>query len=216
MKQAVIFDMDGVLVDNRDIHLEAFDVLFARHGLSAPREKMLMQFGKVNLAIFRDVFGDRFTDGETAAFGKEKEEIYREIFARKIEPARGLVPFLAGLKKRGARIAVGSSGPLANVQFVLEKCGIAEYFDAIADGDRISRGKPDPEVFLLAARLLNDDPSQCIVFEDAIVGIEAGKRAGMTVIAMDTTFPREMLSGSGYDGIVSDFTEVDASILDKY
>ena len=99
---------------------------------------------------------------------------------------------------------------------MLEECGIAEYFDAIADGDRISRGKPDPEVFLLAARLLNVDPSQCIVFEDAIVGIEAGKRAGMTVIAMDTTFPRDMLSGSGSDGIGSDFTEVDASILDKY
>lgn len=215
MKSAVIFDMDGVLVDNSEIHKDAFEELFRRHGFSASRDQLLFQFGKTNTRIFWDLFGkDRFAQEEIDRLGKEKEEIYREMFERQIVPAPGLVDLLKALKAKGAKVAVGSSGPLSNVQFVLDRCGIAEYFDAIANGDMISRGKPDPEVFLLAAKLMDTDPAECIVFEDAVVGIEAGKRAGMTVIAMDTTFPREMLSD--YDAMISDFTEVDASILEKY
>ncbi len=215
MKTAVIFDMDGVLVDNRDVHMDAFQVLFDRHGLSATREQVLEQFGKTNIQIFTDLFGEgKFSPEQIAAFGKEKEAIYREMFEQVIQPAPGLVDLLEGLKAKGAKLAVGSSGPLPNVEFVLERCGIGPYFDAVSHGDLISKGKPDPEVFLLAAELLGKKPEECIVFEDAIVGIEAGKRAGMTVIAMDTTYPRERLSG--YDRIISGFAEVDASILEDF
>ena len=217
MKNAVIFDMDGVLVDNRDIHIEAFQMLFKELGLHATYEQLLMSFGKVNTQIFQDIFGkDRFSQEEINRMGIAKEEIYRDIFSKKIEPAPGLIPFLKDLKSKNTKIAVGSSGPRVNVEFVLDRCGITEYFDAIADGNMISKGKPDPEVFLLAAKLLGKNPSECIVFEDAIVGIEAGKRAGMTVIAMETTFPREMLAGSGYDRLISSFREVDSSILEQF
>lgn len=217
MKTAVIFDMDGVLVDNRDIHIEAFQVLFKQLGLAATYEQILMTFGMVNAQIFETLFGPgAFTAAEVEKMGRDKEVIYREIFSQKIEPAPGLISLLKGLKERGAKIAVGSSGPRANVEFVLDRCGIAEYFDAIADGDMISLGKPDPEVFLLAAKLLGKSPDECIVFEDALVGIEAGKRAGMTVIAMETTFPAARLAGSGYDLLIETFHEVDASILDRF
>ena len=209
--------MDGVLVDNRDYHIEAFNIMFARHGLSATYDQMLQSFGKVNQQIFDDTFGKgRFTKEEVVVMGAEKEELYREIFDKKIAPAPGLISLLKGLKERGIKIAVGSSGPRRNVEYVLERCGITEYFDAIADGDMISKGKPDPEVFLLAAKLLNADPADCIVFEDAIVGIQAGKSAGMTVIAMSTTFPAEMLEGTGYDRLIHSFTEIDASIVEQY
>lgn len=217
MKNAVIFDMDGVLVDNRDIHIEAFQTLFRKLNLEVSYEQLLMSFGKVNLQIFEDIFGKgTFTVEQIEQMGLEKENIYREIFAEKIEPAPGLIEFLHGLKGKGAKIAVGSSGPRVNVEFVLEKCGIAAYFDAIADGDMISKGKPDPEVFLLAAKLLDKNPEECIVFEDAPVGIEAAKRAGMNVIAMETTFTKERLEGTGYDRIVKTFREVNSSILEQY
>jgi beta-phosphoglucomutase family hydrolase len=217
MKSAVIFDMDGVLVDNRDIHIEAFQVLFKQLGLQATYDQILMTFGMVNAQIFDTLFGEgAFPPEAVEKMGRDKEVIYRGIFAEKIEPAPGLIPFLKALKARGAKIAVGSSGPRANVEFVLERCGIAEYFDAIADGDMISKGKPDPEVFLLAAELLSKKPEECIVIEDAPVGIEAGKRAGMTVIAMETTFPASRLEGTGYDRLIRSFNEVDASVLDRF
>ena len=217
MKKAVIFDMDGVLVDNRDYHIEAFNRMFARHGLSATYDQMLRSFGKTNQRIFDDTFGPgRFSAQEIAAMGAEKEEIYRQLFDPDIAPAPGLVPLLEGLKARGIRIAVGSSGPRRNVEYVLERCRIAAYFDAIADGEMISRSKPDPEVFLLAASLLDVPPADCIVFEDAVVGIQAGKSAGMAVIAMSTTLPKEMLQGAGYDRLIASFTEIDASIVEQF
>ncbi len=215
MKKAIIFDMDGVLVDNRDIHMEAFETFAERHGLEVTREKLLLTFGKTNDQIFDALFGEgKYTAEEKHAMGIEKEIIYRDIFEQKIEPAPGLVRLLKELKTKGIKMAVGSSGPLPNVEFVLERCGISEYFDALAHGGIISKGKPDPEVFLLAAELLGATPDECIVFEDAIVGIEAARRAGMTVVAMDTTFPAGMLSD--YDLLIHDFTEIDASIVDKF
>ena len=217
MKSAVIFDMDGVLVDNRDIHIEAFQILFEKLGLHATYEQILMTFGMVNTQIFATLFGEgTFTPEEIEKMGIEKEIIYRDIFSKKIEPAPGLIPFLAELRAKGVKMAVGSSGPRVNVEFVLDKCHIADYFDAIADGNMISRGKPDPEVFLLAAQLLEKKPEECIVFEDALVGIEAGKKAGMTVIAMETTFPAARLEGSGYDRLIRSFHDVDASILEQF
>lgn len=217
MKSGVIFDMDGVLVDNRDIHIEAFQILFRKIGLHATYEQLLTTFGKVNTQIFEDLFGaGTFTPEEIDRMGIEKEEIYRETFAKKIAPTPGLLPFLEALKAKGVKMAVGSSGPRINVDFVLEKCGIAGYFDAIVDGSMVAKGKPEPEVFLKAAALIGKTPEECIVFEDALVGIEAGKRAGMTVIALETTFPAERLAGSGYDKLIRDFTEIDASILEKF
>ena len=215
MKKAVIFDMDGVLVDNRDIHIDAFEIFCDRHGLKFDRAIILKSFGQVNKQIFENLLGKgTLTDQQIIDYGLEKEDIYREIFDKKIEPAKGLVRFLKSLKERGVKIAVGSSGPLKNVQYVLDRCGIAEYFDAIAHGDIVKNGKPDPEIFLLAAELLGVTPDECIVFEDAFVGIEAANRAGMTIIALATTFPREQLTG--YDMLIDDFTEIDSSILDKF
>ena len=215
MKNAVIFDMDGVLVDNRDIHIEAFLLLFEKLGLKASYDQILSTFGMVNAQIFDTIFGPgAFTPEQVERMGRDKEVIYRDLFARKIAPAPGLVDFLKALKAKGVTMAVGSSGPRANVEFVLDRCGIAAYFSAIADGDMISRGKPDPEVFLLAAMLLGKTPDECVVVEDAPVGIEAGKRAGMTVIAMATTFPAERLEG--YDLLINTFRDIDDTVLDRF
>lgn len=206
MIKGVIFDMDGVLVDNRDAHIEAFEIICRKYGVPFDREKFMPTFGMTNDLILERLMPDviKTTDWEKIAV--EKENIYREIFERTIAPAKGLVDFLKALKKEGYKTAVGSSGNTPNVNFVLDRCGIAGYFDAIANGDMITRGKPDPEVYLLAAKKLELAPGECIVVEDAPVGIRAARSAGESVVAIASTFRREDLSD--YDILIDDFTQI--------
>ncbi|MFI3321358.1 MAG: HAD family phosphatase [Rikenellaceae bacterium] len=211
--KGVIFDMDGVLVDNSDIHIEAFVLFCKRHGISADLDYLRTLFGMGNEEIMPRVFGKELTNDEISQYAEEKEEVYREIFAERIEPLKGLVDFLKEIKSKGIKIAVGSSGMAKNVNFVLEKCGIASYFDAIANGDMVERAKPDPAVFLIAADLLNLSPSQCVVFEDSFAGIQAARSAGAKVVAVATTYPRER--HNDYDMIIDDFSQITYCDLEK-
>lgn len=206
MKKAVIFDMDGVLVDNSEIHVEAFVIFCQRYGINMAHDALKTFFGMGNDEIIPAVLGREIGAEELAALADEKEALYREIFASRIAPMAGLVDMLEGLKQRGVKIAVGSSGSQQNVDFVLSKCGIAPYFDAIANGDMITRAKPDPEVFLLAASLLGVAPEDCVVFEDSFAGIKAARTAGMGVVAVSTTYTRE--EHGDYDAIIDDFTQI--------
>lgn len=208
MKKAVIFDMDGVLVDNSHIHTESFIIFCERHGVPMSADILHPYFGMGNDEIIPTVFGREMSKEEINALADEKEEIYREIFASRIKPLDGLVDLLKELKSQGVKIAVGSSGMKKNVDYVLEKCGITEYFDAISNGDMISKAKPDPEVFVLAAKLLNEKPENCVVFEDSFAGVKAARAAGMKVIALTTTYTKE--EHKDYDGIIDDFTQIDA------
>ncbi len=208
MVKGVIFDMDGVLVDNRDVHVEAFRVLFTKYGKAFDREKFMPSFGMTNDQIFAWQAPELLEKYGLETLSLEKEALYRERFAEMMAPTAGLLDFLKGLKARGIKIAVGSSGNTDNVNFILNGCHISEYFDAIANGDMISRGKPDPEVYLLAASLMGLRPEECIVCEDAPVGIEAARAAGMGVVALATTFARETLKD--YDLLIDDFTQTSA------
>lgn len=213
MIKGVIFDMDGVLVDNRDVHIEAFMIFCRRYSLHLSRQKLMGMFGMGNDEIIPLLLpADLVASKGIEALANEKEQIYRDIFADTICPVKGLTELLADLQSAGIKCAVGSSGQSANVNYVLEKCGIADNFDAIANGDLVTRCKPDPEVFLLAANLLELEPKDCLVFEDSFAGIKAARSASMKVIAMATTFSREELdNGSDNDLIISDFTEISAS-----
>lgn len=199
--------MDGVLVDNRDVHIEAFERLFAKYEVPFSREKFMPSFGMTNDQIFKHQAPQLIGKYDITALAAEKEETYRTLFEESIAPTAGLIAFLDDLKHNGVKIAVGSSGNTPNVNFVLTRCQIAPYFDAIANGDMISKGKPDPEVYLLAAKKLGVKSEECLVVEDAPVGIEAARRAGMAVLALATTFPREQLAD--YDLISDNFVGVD-------
>lgn len=213
MKKAVIFDMDGVLVDNSNIHLESFIIFCKKHQIEMSAEILAPYFGMGNEEIIPGVFGREMSEEEINALAEEKEEIYREIFSERIKPVDGLVQRLKELKEKGIKIAVGSSGMEKNVNFVLDKCNIRPYFDAIANGDMVSNAKPDPEVFLLSAKLLGVDPKDCVVFEDSFAGVKAARSAGMKVIALTTTYAREL--HKDFDYIIDDFTQIDLkSILD--
>ncbi len=217
MIKAVIFDMDGVLVDNRDIHIDAFVIFCKRYGCELSRTELLQHFGKGNDEIMPVVLPQHIIEEKgIEALADEKEEIYREIFEQTIKPTPGLVEFIKDLEANNIKRAVGSSGQSANVNFVLEKCGISTSFNGIANGDMVTKCKPDPEVFLLAAKLIDMKPEECVVIEDSFAGIEAAHSAGMKVIAMATTYSQEELkSRSTFDLIVDDFRGLTAETLSK-
>lgn len=218
MLQAALFDMDGVIVDNRDAHLQAFVEFAKRHGIPGLDPLTLLPyFGSTNAVIMGHLFGrDDIPADEVERLSHEKEEIYRDLYDPVMQPAPGLVPLLEALRAQGVKIAVGSSAPKVNVDFVLERCRIAQYFDAAASGSEITHSKPNPEVYLLAARKLGVAPADCIVFEDAFVGMEAGRRAGAKVVAIASTFPREMIERKGdYDLLADSFRGLTVPELQK-
>lgn len=211
MKKAAIFDMDGTLVANSPVHIRAFEIFCARYGVTDWREKLANGFGMGNDDIMRLILPEEVIASRgLQALADEKEAIYREIYAPEIRPVAGLRDLLLRLRALGIRCAVGSSGCRANVDFVLERCGIAEFFDARISGDAVTRCKPDPEIYLKAAEALDVTPGECIVFEDAKAGIEAARRAGAgRIVALATTLPREaLLAEADADRIVDDFTQV--------
>ena len=215
MLKGVIFDMDGVLVDNTPIHIEAFDIFCRRYGIDDWRTKIDGFYGMGNDDIMSSLLPESIRSQKSLKeWGAEKEAVYREIYAPRIKPLDGLRNLLAELKADGIRCAVGSSACRENVGFVLEKCDIGEYFDIIVCGDDVTRCKPDPEIYLTAADRLGLRPSESIVFEDAKAGIEAGKKAGMTVIAVATSLSREILSAeTAADAIINDFTEITVAAM---
>lgn len=203
----LIFDMDGVIVDNHQFHFDAFVEFGKRHHITITREGFSPNFGKTNSQIMEALFGKPMSEVEIKALADEKEQIYRDLYKPHIKPVKGLPELLAKAASRGIPIAMGTSAPTENVVFTLAETGLGKYFEVITDSSMIKRGKPDPEVYLATADRLGKKPSECIVFEDSIAGIEAGKAAGMKVIGLATTHSREELSGYVND-IFPDFAGV--------
>ncbi len=211
MIRAAIFDMDGTLVDNSAVHIEAFERFCARYGVTDWREKMKGVFGMGNDDIMRRILPESLIrEKGLQALADEKEAIYRAIYAPRIVLIAGLVDLLGRLRQAGIRCAVGSSGCRANIEFVLEKCAIAKFFDATVSGDQVTRCKPDPEIYLTAAKALGMEPSECVVFEDAEAGIESARRAGIgRIVAIATTLDRaELAKLQGPSVIISDYREL--------
>lgn len=214
MLKGVLFDMDGVLVNNLEIHRQAFAEFFRRYGVERTFDELSRVFGKGNDDIMGELMpADVVERVGIRQLGYEKEAIYREIYAPIITPQPGLLAFLAECEREGLRSAVGSSGYKANVDFVLDKCNIRRYFEATVAGDEVTRCKPDPEIYLTAAAKLCLAPCECIVFEDAEAGIEAAKRAGMKVVALATTFDRAFLATTDADMIIGDFRDISVEQL---
>ena len=216
MLKGLLFDMDGVLVNNLEVHRAAFAEFFRRYNVVRTFDDLNRVFGKGNDDIMGELMPKEVVERVgVRELGYEKEAIYREIYAPIIEPQPGLMEFLAEAEEAGLRSAVGSSGYRVNVDFVLDKCRIRSYFEAIVAGDEVTRCKPDPEIYLTAAAKLGLRPEECVVFEDAEAGIEAAKRAGIKVVALATTFSREFLEGTEADAIVDDFREVSVEMLQQ-
>ncbi|MDO4758157.1 MAG: HAD family phosphatase [Rikenellaceae bacterium] len=209
--RAALFDMDGTLVDNSMVHVRAFEIFCDRYGIEDWREKLNNAFGMGSDDIMRMMFPDEIIrEKGLQALSDEKEAIYREIYAPEIRPVEGLHALLEQLRKAGIRCAVGSSGCRENVEFVLEKCNIDEYFELKISGDSVAHCKPNPEIYLTAAEQLGVKPEECVIFEDARAGFQAARTAGAgIVVGLTTTLERGVIEHENLaDYIFDNFAEI--------
>jgi beta-phosphoglucomutase len=185
---ALIFDMDGVLVNSNPVHRQAWTRFNSRYGLQTSSAMLEGMYGKRNDDIVRDFFGDGLTPEEVAARGAAKEQLYREMVDGRIEEI--LVPGLRSFLDRHAKapLAVATNAEPENVRFVIDSAGLGGYFRAVVDGHQVSRPKPAPDVYLRAAELLGVPPPNCLVFEDSHSGVAAALAASMRVIGIRTTY----------------------------
>ena len=188
--RAVIFDIDGTIVDNMHLHAEAFGMFAKRHGLppltQADRARL---DGRRNSEIFPILFKREVPRDEWLAYEHEKEGLYRELSKGRLSPMKGLHGLIERLRVESVAMALATSAPLPNVVHTLAELELASAFPIIVRGDEVGRGKPAPDVFIEAARRLGIAAEHCIVFEDAPMGIEAAQAAGMRVVALTTSFP---------------------------
>ena len=186
--KGAIFDLDGVIVDTAKYHYLAWKELAEELGFffSENDNERLKGVSRMrSLEILLEVGGITATEEEKLEFAKRKNERYIELLQNlnKSELLEGAEEYLKSLRKDGILISLGSASK--NAPFILEKLQIADFFDAIVDGNSVSKAKPDPEVFLKAAQMLGLPAEDCCVFEDSQAGIEAARRAGCSVVAID-------------------------------
>jgi beta-phosphoglucomutase len=188
--RAVLWDMDGVLVDSAEYHYAAWREALAREGVDLSYDAFRATFGQRNDTILRYLLGPDLPDSEVARIGDLKESLYRELVqTRGITPLSGVLDWLARLRDQGWRQAIASAAPRANVDAIVRALGIAHYFGAITSSEDVTRGKPDPQVYLTAAQRLGVPPARCVVVEDAPAGVEGARRAGMRCIGVTSTHP---------------------------
>jgi len=215
MIQGAIFDMDGVLVDNLEFHLEAFQKFGREQGRNLTRGSIQAVFGRKNEDMLKILLGRELNREESDRFADRKEEIYRELIAPHLPDhvVPGLFDFLRELSESGIAAALATSGPMENVDLVLDRLEIRPYFRAVITGNQVSRGKPHPEAFLLAASRLGQAPESCVVFEDSISGIRAALNGGCFCVALSTTHPVSEIEPENPHLIIADFTELSLSCI---
>ncbi len=191
--QAVLWDMDGVLVDSADLHFESWTLTLKDYGLVYTRQKFTDTFGMNNESILKLLLGADSDPALRQEISQRKEQLFRRMVPGRVEPLPGVPAWLGRFQQAGLRQAVASSGPAENLVVLVEALGIARYFATLVSAFDMP-GKPDPAVFLEAARQLGVAPAQALVIEDGLPGVEAARRAGMRCLAVTTTHPAERLS----------------------
>ena len=196
-----IFDHDGVLVDSLALHQHAWQILGERTGLPFTPQFIHETFGMTNPSIFRRLLGESVDAATLQQYSDLKEVCYRDAARGKIDLMDGVRDLLDGLTRAGVLLAIGSSGVLPNLELTVESCGLLGRFAAIASLEDIRHGKPDPQVFLVAASKAGVPPAHAVVFEDAPVGIQAAKAAGMRAVGVTTSHPAPALWDAGADEV---------------
>lgn len=198
MDNAFIFDMDGTIVDNMAYHLQAWLTFFERRGQRlAPLEFFRRTAGRQARETLREYIGADLGAAEIDLLIAEKEAIYREYCAPRLKSVPGFETLVHAANSRGVALAIGTSATPANIDFILDGLGIRRHFPVVVGARDVRRGKPSPDVFLKAAELCGVPPERCIVFEDAPLGVQAARNAGMRAVVLTTTMQAEAFSSFG-------------------
>jgi beta-phosphoglucomutase family hydrolase len=215
---ALIFDMDGTLVDSMPFHEKAWDVMLPELGVSIDRfEFFTWSAGLTNREIFPRLLQRAVSSEELAALADRKEAIYRDCYRPHVALMPGALDVIRRAEQSNVRVAMGTAAPPENVELVVDGLSIRRHFPVIVGGNDVANGKPDPEVFLKAAARMGVSPSRCLVFEDTPAGIKAAFRAGMHCVAITTTLTDSQVQAlpntSHLRAIVADYT--DAALLSQ-
>lgn len=206
-----IFDMDGVIVDSNPFHKIALKQFCKQHGYDLSDQQLHEKiYGRMNRDWIISLFGN-LPEETVQQYAEEKEALFREIYSNDIKPVNGLVPFLEKLNEYDYPRVVATSAPSENVDFTLSKTSTRDFFPIVLDDSDVLNGKPHPEIYLKAAAMLKIPPDQCLVFEDSLSGIAAGKAAGCKVIGITTTHPTNELAD--VDLVIDNFTDLDPKKL---
>ena len=210
---AVIFDMDGVIVDTNPYHKISLKQFCEKYGYRLNEEDLIGKiYGRTNNEWIQNIFGP-LPKERILELGEEKEAMFRALYKDVIKPLSGLDNFLKELEDRNIPKAIGTSAPRSNVDFVLEHTHLRTYFTTILDQSDVEHGKPNPEIYLKVAHRLGFSPQQCIVFEDSLSGVESAQRAGAKVVGVTTTHSHEELAHT--DLVIADFTGLEPLELYK-
>lgn len=211
----VIFDMDGVLVDSYRAHFESWQMLCREQGLRMTESDFVATFGRTSREVIRHLWGDHaFDDRTIAALDDRKEALFRELLRQDFPAMDGAVALIDCLRDAGFRLALGSSAPRENVDVVLEQLARRDAFQAAVTGNDVTRGKPDPQVFLLGAERLGLPPASCLVIEDAPLGVTAARAAGMRCVGFAST-GRNAESLADADLVVNRLDQLDAAVIER-
>ena len=211
-QRALIFDMDGTIVDNMAFHTKSWLEFFQRRGhVIDPDAFFLDTAGRQGHEIMRSYLGE---DVDHVTLNAEKEALYRELYAPHLATVPGFDALIAKAAAAGVKLVVGTAAPNENIVFTLDGLDLRSKFDAIVGAGDVARGKPNPDVFLAGAAKVNVLPENCIVFEDAPLGVEAARRAGMRAVVLTTTLPASAFAE--FDNVIciaANFSELDLDTL---
>jgi len=211
---AFIFDIDGTIIDSMPFHERSWDVFLTRRGVPTVGEDFFRRTaGRTGVEVMRELF-DSLSEADAHAFVREKEEIYRDLFRPEFREIGGFTAFAREARAAGVRLACATAGDPDNIAFALGGLAMADFFDAAVGAHDVAQGKPAPDLFLLAAKRMGALPAECLVFEDAPLGIEAARRAGMRAVAIASTVPADELGAAPHViARARDFTTLDARAL---
>lgn len=208
-----IFDHDGVLVDTLALHQQAWVELGRRTGLNVTPEFVHETFGMTNPMMLERILGHRLSEQEASRYSDVKEDCYRALARGTIGLMDGVRETLDALTALGVLLGIGSSGVRANLELTVRECGLDGRFAAITGLEDIRRGKPDPEVFLRTAERTGVPPERTVVFEDAPIGLQAARAAGMHAVGITTSHPAESLWAAGAEQVVESLVDYDVRPL---
>ena len=211
--KAILFDMDGTLVDSIPFHTASWVSFLKKYGIMLePKQFHAQNHGNIDEMIKR-FFGAAISDEKRIELGNEKEVMYRDLYRLQIREIDGLTDFLKALNKQKITVALATMGDQTNIGFILDAIKIRPYFQYITGGNEIVKGKPDPEIYELSLKKMNLKATDCVVIEDSIDGVLSAQKAGIRVIGITTSHTTDELKQAGCYYTISDFRELDLEFI---